>query len=405
MTEQSLDLVEIPSNPSVSSSPQINVADAIKLSELRYRRLFETARDGILILDSDEGHITDANPFMSELLGYSHDELLGKELWEIGLLKDKEASQEAFRQLKIDGYIRYEDLPLWSRTREKREVEFVSNLYVEGGQTVIQCNVRDVTARKQVVDQLAAAASKNERIAEVLQRSMLQNSTAGKFARIAVETLYQAALNEAAVGGDFFDAFAMSGDKVAFVVGDVSGKGLIAAGRTAEVKYALRAFLHEYQEPGVAMTRLNDFICDTHRLDADNGEMFIILVIAVVNSVTGDVVFSSAGAEPTLILRSNNQVDHVVIAGTPLGIERRSVYASFSTVLEIGDTVMMVTDGITEARHERCFLGLDGFAELAVKNGSGTSLGVLCRSIYDGAQEFAHGNITDDVCLLLARRQ
>src|ERR1035441_8564594 len=71
---------------------------AIRQSEIRYRRLFEAAHDGVLILDSISRKITDANPFMSHLLGYRHEELLGKELWEIGLLKDEQASQAAFRQ-------------------------------------------------------------------------------------------------------------------------------------------------------------------------------------------------------------------------------------------------------------------------------------------------------------------
>ena len=69
-------------------------------SEIRYRRLFESARDGILILNADTLRITDVNPFMTELLSYSRDEFLGKELWEIGLFSDKEASQEAFRELQ-----------------------------------------------------------------------------------------------------------------------------------------------------------------------------------------------------------------------------------------------------------------------------------------------------------------
>ena len=122
-----------------------SMAEAMRLSEVRYRRLFETARDGILILDSQYGKIVDANPFMTELLGYSHDELLGKELWEIGLLKDKDASKVAFRKLERDGYIRYEDLPLENLLGQRREVEFVSNLYRENGHTVIQCNIRDIT--------------------------------------------------------------------------------------------------------------------------------------------------------------------------------------------------------------------------------------------------------------------
>src|SRR3954470_6614329 len=85
---------------------------AIRTSEIRYRRLFEAARDGILILDPTTRKITDANPFMSELLGYTRGELLGKELWQIGLLKDEKASRTAFRELQEKHFIRYEDLPL-----------------------------------------------------------------------------------------------------------------------------------------------------------------------------------------------------------------------------------------------------------------------------------------------------
>src|SRR6185295_16631043 len=121
----------------------------LRASEIRYRRLFEAARDGILIVDPDTRKITDANPFMSELLGYPRRELLGKELWEIGLLKDEAASQAAFRQLKRKHFIRYEDLPLQNEKGERREVEFVSNLYRENGHEVIQCNIRDITERKQ----------------------------------------------------------------------------------------------------------------------------------------------------------------------------------------------------------------------------------------------------------------
>ena len=122
---------------------------AIRTSEIRYRRLFEAARDGILILDPDTRKITDANPFMSELLGYGHKELLGKELWQIGLLKDERASQAAFRELRKKRFIRYEDLPLQNKKGRRNEVEFVSNLYDENGRKVIQCNIRDITERKQ----------------------------------------------------------------------------------------------------------------------------------------------------------------------------------------------------------------------------------------------------------------
>ncbi len=126
----------------------------LERSEQRYRRLFEAARDGVLLIDPTTHKTLDANPFMTELLGYTREELCGKELFEIGLLKDEEASRAAFRELQEKGFIRYDDLPLETKTGERREVEFVSNLYEEGEATIVQCNVRDITKRKRVEEAL-----------------------------------------------------------------------------------------------------------------------------------------------------------------------------------------------------------------------------------------------------------
>jgi PAS domain S-box-containing protein len=122
---------------------------AMRASELSYRRLFEAARDGILILDVDTGRISDVNPFLVELLGFSHAEMVGKTVGELSPFKDIESNKGLLERLQRDGYVRYEDLPLETRDGRHVAVEFVSNVYQAGDKKVIQCNIRDITERKQ----------------------------------------------------------------------------------------------------------------------------------------------------------------------------------------------------------------------------------------------------------------
>ena len=137
---------------------QQRAEEKVRVSEVRYRRLFEAAHDGVLILDPATRKITDANPFMTELLGHQHAQLVGKELFEIGLLEDEAASRKMFRVLKKTHEVRYDDLPLKNRSGRHQEVEVVANLYRENGHTVIQCNIRDITTRKAAERQLAEKA-------------------------------------------------------------------------------------------------------------------------------------------------------------------------------------------------------------------------------------------------------
>ena len=118
-------------------------------SEIRYRRLFETAYDGIVIIDPETRKIIDVNPYLLALLGYCYAEFIGKELFEHGLPANASASKAAFHELQAIGYMRYENLPLRAKDGRRVEVEFVCNLYMEGDDQVIQCNIRDITARKQ----------------------------------------------------------------------------------------------------------------------------------------------------------------------------------------------------------------------------------------------------------------
>jgi PAS domain S-box-containing protein len=134
-------------------------AEILKASRERYQRLFEAAKDGILILDAASGEIEDVNPFLCELLGYSPSDFLGKQLWEIGTFRDIAANQDAFRTLQDKEYIRHDDLPLQTRDGQSVSVEFVSNVYWSNGKKVIQCNIRDITARKSTEAVAARLAS------------------------------------------------------------------------------------------------------------------------------------------------------------------------------------------------------------------------------------------------------
>jgi len=127
---------------------------AMLASELRYRRLFETAQDGILILDAGTGQVVDANPFMKDLLGYSQEEFLGKKLWEIGPFKGEEVSKLVFGELQHADQVRYEGLRLETKDGRRVEVEFVSNAYLGDNKPLIQCNIRNITERKQVEEEL-----------------------------------------------------------------------------------------------------------------------------------------------------------------------------------------------------------------------------------------------------------
>lgn len=157
---------------------------ALRESEVRYRRLFEAAKDGIAILDADTGQIVDANPFLLDLLGYSLPEVMGRAIWEIGPFNDIVKSKAAFVTLRADRYVRYENLPLEAKDGRLISVEFVSNTYPVGSAMAIQCNIRSIAERKReeearrqsVAARLAAAEAKERlRITRQIHDTVIQS--------------------------------------------------------------------------------------------------------------------------------------------------------------------------------------------------------------------------------------
>ena len=189
------------------------VEQVLSDSELRYRRLFESAKDGILILDAETGMVVDVNPFLIELLGYTHETFLGKKVWELGFFKDIVANQASFTELQKKEYIRYEDKPLETSDGRRVQVEFVSNVYLVKDRKVIQCDIRDITERKQAAanQQLALEALR------LLNRPNNLPVLVGELMR-----LIQSAMGFDAVGlrirqGDDFPYYVQNGFSDAFV--------------------------------------------------------------------------------------------------------------------------------------------------------------------------------------------
>ncbi len=178
--------------------------------------------------------------------------------------------------------------------------------------------------------------------------------------------------------------------------------------RTAEVKFALRAFLREYPYPSRALSRLNEFVCNIRRLDDREDNTFVVLALAVVDVRAGEVLFSLAGAEPPLVLRADGSEPHVAgeTFGLPLGVLPQQEYGVEVAPFAVGDLLLMTTDGITEARPGPGgdLFGYERMRAVARQTFSSGDPEAVAQAVLQAAETHAGGSLHDDVCLLAAAR-
>ncbi|HVK02406.1 MAG TPA: PAS domain S-box protein [Armatimonadaceae bacterium] len=300
-----------------------------------------------------------------------------------------------------------------------------------GGSVVewVGCN-SDITESKQLETERETLLAKQTRVAEILQRSLLEEGDPLAFPGLRIEKLYEAASDEAQVGGDFYDTFCVSGGRAALVVGDVTGKGLDAASYTAEIKYTLRTLLREHGgDPALALGYLNRLLGhgpsgSAVTSDGSNGNdgriigALAALSVAIVDPRTGSVRVSSAGMEPPLLLRragaaagsgpgANRPVEEMAAFGPLLGMDSDLEYVTAEATLEPGDVLLMVTDGITEARSDAWkFFGAAGVSAAAgAALDAAQSVEAVAGAVLSAAKEFAGGRLRDDACVLAVRRE
>ncbi|MEM7094755.1 MAG: PP2C family protein-serine/threonine phosphatase [Actinomycetota bacterium] len=210
-----------------------------------------------------------------------------------------------------------------------------------------------------------------------------------------VGRVYQA--GSGLMAGDFFDVFRIDKHRVAGVIGDVAGKGIESSITAFQAKYLLRVFLRQFRDPAQALEELNQQMFQTGRI-----EEFISLVVVVFDTAASTLRFASAG-HPAAWMWHDREVFPLRSTGMLLMLDRDANYFSREYELNLGDMVVLYTDGLAEARRDDELFGEDRIAALLRRDPT-VGPDVLCKSLLEAARNFAEGPVEDDVAILAIKR-
>jgi sigma-B regulation protein RsbU (phosphoserine phosphatase) len=257
---------------------------------------------------------------------------------------------------------------------------------------------RDISEQLEFVRNRDILYQREHHIADVLQRALIQD-TEYEIPGLDIAVRYEPALSEAEVGGDFYDIFDVGDNKVGILVGDVAGKGLAAAVRVAAVRHAIRSYAFIDPRPGRVMSLANNALC---RDRSDEAQM-VTAIFAVVDTAVGTITYSSGGHEPVQLRRADGTVEGTDIGGRVLGVLEDYDYPESSVRLQVDDTVLIFTDGITEARPDATHLfGAKGVSAYLSEHGH-RSTEAIAAGLLDAAKAHSQGGLRDDVAIVCIR--
>jgi len=332
------------------------------------QNIVDTVREAILVLDGDL-RVVSANRSFYRTFKVTSPETVGQFIYNLG--DDQWDIPELKRLLEsiLPEHESFDDFEVTHRFESLGERVMLLNartVYPPGDNLkLILLAIEDVTERRGAEQTLRATYEREKRVSDALQRPLMMEIPEDAFPGMGVGTLYRAISTEAAeVGGDFFDAFPLADGRTAFLLGDVTGHGLPAATRATEVKDVLRAFLRLYPfYAAPTLTRLNDYLFDAQTLDDRAEDTILGLSLVIVDLKASQAIFAWGGIDPPLILKANGAIEPLAGGGLPLGAMAHATYPEVTVPLRPGDAFLLHTDGLSEARRGKEFLGQAGVIE------------------------------------------
>lgn len=377
--------------------------DRLRESEERYRGLVEQAPEAILVLDLDTGEFVEVNRAAETLLGLPREKLVGSRVNDLVApvqpdgRPTSEVGEELVERVLAGETPQFEWVLRHSSGREIL-VEVRIFYLPSAGRRLVRGSVIDITEKRKMEKELLQAEARRRQlveqkhIAQTLQRSLLPAGLPD-FPGVGLSVRYLPGSEGLEVGGDFYDAFVLPGGSLALVVGDIVGRGLLAAATMGQLRTALRAYALHDPSPAAVLTHLSDLV--DNLLDAE----MATLVYAVFDRQTGVLTYSSAGHPPPLLVASNGTATYLKGArSAPMGIPELS-FEEATVALEPGSVLVLYTDGLIERR------GIsidDGLSKLAAAASEAMGSAGDLEELTSGMLAAMHGGETlqDDTALL-----